>query len=231
MNVYTYFQPLTTKGIWRADDQRKLISVWRRSWKKHGWTPVVLDENSARAHPRYREFKEKFWSLPTEYGHDYEGACMLRYAAVAAQKQSLSMMTDYDVINYGFTPAQAEALSKKSGPRLLFLSEPNSAAMGATIGPWELFEGFAQILFQWVPDQHDWNNSATFNGYHCSDNSMAARMRFGTYHCPGWAQWEEGQVIWGHPGWEKSPLVHYGFEMKHAGHWPKWKHIDRLRLV
>lgn len=231
MKVFTYFEPVPQ--LWEPSTQLRLIEIWKRSWAKHGWTPVVLNEESARRHPRYAEFKKKFWELPTEYGHDYEGACFMRYAATAIQKQPMSMLTDYDVLNYGFTPEHALAEQRKyRSHQLIFMSDDKigSVATGAALGPWELFEGISHIFANWTPEEKDRNiNSKTYNGLHCSDLTCVILMLRGVVPNPGWIHRSHGSVVWPHEGWETSPMVHYGYELHQAGLWPKCDVVEGLR--
>jgi hypothetical protein len=233
VNAYTYYNPVPG-AIWNSRDQLELIKLWEKSWRKHGWNPVVLSEAHAKKHPRFPEFKQIFWSLPTEYGHDYEGQCFMRYAAVSIQKQPMSLMLDYDVINYGFTPEDALVATRKYlDPRLIFFSAEGRHHCGMTLGPWELFEGYAAICASWKPSQADWNDSATYHGFHCSDNSLLVGMFNGSHQRPAWLVMDDSgpNWVWPRTQWAESKAVHYGFEMNHAGNWPKWKHIERLRPI
>lgn len=222
MNVYTYYMPVP--GLWSEDSQRALIDVWARSWKKQGWNPVVLNEEDAKKHPRYAEFKKKYWSLPTEYGHDYEGACFLRYVAVAAAGGG--MMTDYDVINYGVPPSEADPT------KMIFYSDQSAGqpeSTGCTLAPQSLYEGLCQLFFEWVPDKRDWNPNSKPPGLHCSDLTFVNQMFAGLRPKPEWAQVRPGCAIFPEVTWKTSPMVHYCYAMHAAGYWPKHEHIEKIR--
>jgi hypothetical protein len=222
-NVYTYYTPLReAPDLWAEDTQRKLIDVWRRSWAKRGWNPVVLTEQDAARHPRYPEFKKKFWSLPTEYGHNYEVACFMRWVAVSARGGG--MLTDYDVINYSFTPRGPDP------EKLIIYSDnpPEGIFLGAVIAPQSLYEGMCQMFFSWEVCENDWNASAKL--YHCSDLSLIHRMYIRRdYPKPAWMHRYPGCGLFSVGDWKKAEMVHYGFEMKHHGYWPKYAHIETLR--
>jgi hypothetical protein len=229
--VFTYYTPL---GYLNDEhDQRKLIELWAESWRRRGWTPVVLDESHARRHPRYKEFKKKFWELPTEYGHEYEGACFLRYVATAAMGGG--MMTDYDVINYSFTPADADrAQAKYQSPQLILFADrpPDKVFCGAIHGCHELFEGLSQLFFEWVPSDIDFvTTSKTYRGYHCSDLSRIQNYFEGRRVKPDWFQLAPGCSLYTDKDWNTKPMTHYGYEMKRTGHWPKYEGIPRLRPI
>lgn len=222
MKVYTYYTPVPE--LYSEDTQRLLIDVWARSWKKQGWDPVVLSESDAQRHPRYPEFKKRFWELPTEYGHTYEGACFLRWVAMAAVGGG--MMTDYDVINYSFAPREVDP------SRMIVFCEkpPGPIFLGMVLAPQALYEGMCQNFFSWQVSQADWNPNARPPQYHCSDLSILLQL----FQQPpdkkiAWLTREEGCSIYTHPLWEYAPAVHYGYEMHGLGQWPKYAWIEKIR--
>lgn len=220
MNVYTYYMPVPE--LYDEGSQRALIDVWARSWRKQGWNPIVMDETWVFKHPRYREFKKKFFELPTEYGHNYEGACFMRWAAVSAAGGG--MMTDYDVINYGFPPQAPDPTKMK----IFADNPPEEIFLGMVLAPVSLFEGMCQLFASWEVCQNDWNASAKL--FHCSDLSLLHRMYLRKdYPVPGWLERVPGCGLYTRPSWKTAPAVHYGYEMKHAGHWPKHAWIEKLR--
>lgn len=96
--VFTYFSPVTSvEGL---AEQQRLIELWRSSWRKHGWEPVVLTEEDAAKHPDYATLRPLFEALPTASPKVYEMACWLRWLAVA--HAGGGWMSDYDVQNCGF---------------------------------------------------------------------------------------------------------------------------------
>jgi hypothetical protein len=94
MNIYTYYVPA-------LPDQEPLLDLWQQSWKKHGWTPVILTEDDASMHPRYDDFLAAIRLLPTNNGVAYETACYLRWLAMAMVG---GWSSDYDIMNVGFEP-------------------------------------------------------------------------------------------------------------------------------
>jgi hypothetical protein len=223
MKVFTYYMPVP--GLWSDVSQRGLIDVWARSWTKQGWEPVVLTEDDARKHPNFSYYKEKFWALPTGYGHDYEGACFMRWLAVA--QAGGGMMVDYDVINYGFLPYDQppEEMSVFADPT------PERIFMGAVAGQSQYFQEMADIFALWGPDQYDINTALEAEDKrHCSDLAMLIRMfDTKTYPKPDWLKRRDGCALFDHPSWNTSKLVHYGYAMRAAGYWPKYEHIEKIR--
>jgi len=54
MNIYTYYEKLD-------NNLEPLVNVWRDSWEKQGFNPIVLT----------REDSEKSFLLENRYGKDY----------------------------------------------------------------------------------------------------------------------------------------------------------------
>ena len=94
--VYTYFQD---QGM--GDDGT--VEAWKEIWSGAGWTPVVLNEDHARLHPDYEDFKATVAKYPTTNPAGYETACYLRHLAMAAVGGGY--LTDYDTINVNVPPS------------------------------------------------------------------------------------------------------------------------------
>jgi hypothetical protein len=94
--VYTYYAAMGMGGAAEID-------VWKASWSNAGWKPVVLGEQHAALHPKYRQHKALFASMPTVNPTAYELACYLRHLAVAAVGGGT--LTDYDVFNVNVPPS------------------------------------------------------------------------------------------------------------------------------
>lgn len=179
---------------------------------------MVLCEADAARHPKFAEYKRKFWELPTEYGHDYEAACFLRWVAMAVWGGG--MMVDYDVINYGFAPQ----LPHKD-KMFLIADRSRPLFMGSILAPGVLFQAMSDLFYEWQPDERDWNPNAKL--FHCSDliymqQCFEAKNR----PCPPWLFWENGCTVY--PKID-GQLVHYGYDMRRDGHWPKHQYIEKIR--
>jgi hypothetical protein len=217
MNVYTYYQHIPE--LWSEESQKGLIDVWRRSWEKCGWNPIVLTEEVAKKHPRYDEFKRKFWAFPTPFGSNYEGTCFMRWVAMVVAGGGL--MTDYDVINYGFPPCAPDpekltVICDKTGP----------VWCGAILGPAALFEGMCQIFYEWENNKGDWLEKEQL--FHCEDQIFIRHMLMENKHpCPQWLRWYPGCSLYPKL---TGPLVHYTSAAMIADkQWPKYAHVERLR--
>lgn len=218
--VFTYYTPIhIMSDNWRPADQQKLISVWRRSWAARGWNPIVLGEDDAKRHPQYEELRAKFWSLPTPYGHDFEGPCFMRWAAMSAVGGG--MLTDYDCINYTFAPREVDP------NRMLVFENPDCpyTHMGVVQGRKEHWEEMVQRMANWVPDQRDLNPA--HNMFHCADAAFLVQcLDTKLREKPEWLERAPGHTVFPNIS---GDIVHYGYEMKAAGYWPKADHIEKIR--
>lgn len=103
MRVCTYFEAIPELD---TPAQREALGIWQDSWQRHGWTPVLLNEQDAKKHRLYDEFVEAIGRLPTANHPAYERACYLRWLAMA--QIGGGWMVDYDVVNCGFRPREVE---------------------------------------------------------------------------------------------------------------------------
>jgi len=217
-------------GLYTDDSQRALIEVWRRSWERQGWEPVVLNESDAAQHPLWEQFNAKVSGLPSEYGPFYDRACWVRWMAMAAQtsgKYGGGLMLDYDCIAYNFPPRDPDP-----DKMILFCEHPPIPIdMGIVLGTAEHYEAFCKIVLGWIPDKNDWNDSSTYHGMHCSDLSLLVRMfQHKNFPKPDWLVRENGvQGRFPRESYKTAPIVHFGYDTILAGYSPKWQHIEKLR--
>ena len=100
MKVYTYFNNI---GF---EHQDELLNLWKLSWSKQGYSPVVLSQKDAESHPLFNEFKSKIEGFHQQIMNQNIGqyglACWLRWLAYATLSEGKFYVTDYDVINHNF---------------------------------------------------------------------------------------------------------------------------------
>lgn len=219
--VYTYYMPVP--GIWGGESsQLALIEVWKRSWKKAGWNPIVLDVTWVQDHPKYSYFKEKFW-YENQHSYEFNQACFFRWFAAAVAGGG--MLTDFDVINYGFTPRNAI-----QDRMILFCDEPPQGIfLGAVLGSQNHFEKMIDIFANWVigPNEEGWATQR----YVYNDLLMVTKLFDGSsvYPKPSWFVKENGCALFDYLSWKTARLVHYSNNMLNYGYWPKHEWIERIR--
>ena len=102
-------------------------------------------------------------------------------------------MTDYDVMNYGFTPEMA---AKKNGHLVFYEEKIPSAVLGTA----RQFQNMASVMASYKPHAEDAVNGKP----HVSDMFVVNRL-WKSMLC------EHVQMMkqFGEEGWEKAKLVHY----------------------
>ena len=86
----------------------ELIELWRESWSRNGWNPVVLGLNDAQKHPLYADYVEGIKAKAKSVNPgDYDLMCWVRWLALDVMGGGL--MTDYDVINRNFKDSDISA--------------------------------------------------------------------------------------------------------------------------
>lgn len=222
MKAFVYYSEVPE--LYAPQTQLDLISLWKKSWSKQGWETVVLSKDDVKNAPGFAGHLEKIWSLPTVFGHKYEEACFLRWLAVA--NAGGGMLCDYDVMNYGFTPPE-----EVSGMTLICADSPQCIDMGAVLGTGESFKEMFDIYMGWTPDPSlDFDAAARPPQMHCGDMNLMVRIfEQENFPKPSWLTRRPGCVRFSCAGWETAPMVHYGYEMKAAGYWPKCDHVEKLR--
>jgi hypothetical protein len=229
VKVVTYYTHVP--GLWSDQSQQALIDVWKRSWAKAGWEPVVISEETLKTHPRYEFFRENFYAKPTEYPIVYTAACFLRWFGahiIAANANEPVLLSDYDCINYGFEPRPPEP----GFMEILCDEPPASVFMGTVLGSAQHFLDMAELFCAWTPDALDFNHKA--NCLHQDDLSMLVRV----FHPPpgdtarpkpDWLVKRLGCALYDYSAWRTAKIVHYGFQMHQNGLWPKYKYIEAIR--
>ena len=72
MNIYTYYDNVLDM---LSDTQLELIEIWKESWRKNGWNPIVLDNSYLNYLDDEIDYLKK---LPSVNPENYEMSCFLR---------------------------------------------------------------------------------------------------------------------------------------------------------
>lgn len=120
-NVYTYYERISST----YQEEEQLLDLWKKTWAAQGWNPVVLTLKDAKLDEKlYEKLSLKIDAWPTVNNKLYEKACYVRWLAllnhVKENKLSCALMTDYDVINYGYTPKMDFAVVPETNQLYVF---------------------------------------------------------------------------------------------------------------
>lgn len=114
-NIYAYYESL------QANDQAIEFSkanLWKDSWTRAGWNPVMLNSSHAQISPHriklQKKLLETYPSLDKEKNESVD-VIQLRFNRLCAiHAAGGGWVSDYDVLNYAFTPSIAAAYESNS---------------------------------------------------------------------------------------------------------------------
>lgn len=210
MRVYCYHSHVPLLSI---EDETRLIMLWKAAWSKAGFEPIVLNEFIARKNPLFEHLQGRLLrgELPSVNPKNYDEACFFRYIAMA--EVGGGIMSDYDVIPYGWTYAG----SKMTRMLRTYQGGCPSLVTGAKQAYLAAVKAFLE--YQVGPDDR-------YQGKpHISD--MYILQKGLIPHTP-----INEVKDYGENGWEKATAVHYNTSSLTKNKLlPRWKHIPTLRPI
>jgi hypothetical protein len=100
MKIYTYYQNINHPS------QNELIDLWKISWSRQGYEPIVLNLQDAKRHPYFEtlnsEMRRIFKEIKNKKINDYGMSCWFRWLAYATQADEKFYVSDYDAVNVNF---------------------------------------------------------------------------------------------------------------------------------
>jgi hypothetical protein len=100
MKIYTYYQDINHSS------QNELIDLWKFSWSRQGYEPIVLNLQDAKNHPYFEtlniEIRRIFNEITGRTITNYGMSCWFRWLAYAIQEDEKFYVSDYDAINLNF---------------------------------------------------------------------------------------------------------------------------------
>ena len=100
MKIYTYYQDIDFSA------QQELIELWKLSWSRHGYEPIVLNLQDAKKHSYFEtlnsEMRRIFKEITNKEIAEYGMSCWFRWLAYATQADEKFYVSDYDAINVNF---------------------------------------------------------------------------------------------------------------------------------
>jgi hypothetical protein len=119
MNIYAYYQSIPASN---QTEEFQCANLWKASWTKAGWNPVMLNRSHAQNSSMYNKLQQK---LASTFHQDqrlvarsaWHHARFARWCALHAAGGG--WMSDYDVLNVGLDPKAAWNAVQDSGKTLL----------------------------------------------------------------------------------------------------------------
>jgi len=106
MKIYTYYQDISHSS------QNELIDLWKLSWSRQGYEPIVLNLNDAKKHSYFEtlnsEMRRIFREITNKEIEEYGMSCWFRWLAYATQSDEKFYVSDYDAINANFSITEPE---------------------------------------------------------------------------------------------------------------------------
>lgn len=248
MKIYTYYQDIN------HPHQNKLIEMWKTSWSRNGYTPVVLDADDAKNHPFFEEFdakmREIFHEITDKHISDYGMSCWHRWLAYATQEEEKCYVCDYDVINACFPvsePRKKLHLMDSACPCLVSGTPSQFEALCKVFI--EVSESRMKILKQTVNHYHDQeffqynftNANPDWEAYQNKYNIILSRNRHrrcGSYDIKTGKVWVNNHTLCDSDNYEVFHVSHAsaGFNLrKHNNKKEPHNHEEvnelRLRMV
>lgn len=109
MNVISYFNKIPNSKF--SSESEEIIDLWKKSWKKHNWNPIILNEEYSKRNELFRKLDlnnpdANFYKTINSSMWKYHRSCYCRLLAYCqyVREHGATLYSDYDVMNYGFTP-------------------------------------------------------------------------------------------------------------------------------
>lgn len=201
MKTFAYYYEQIENTKHPNDDVSALINLHKESFERFGWEVLRVGEDTARQHPKF----ELFDNPGTVLGKSgnpwvYTRACYMRWLAYSVAG---CYFADFDVMNYGFLPSDAqEIVAMCEVGRPIFLSP--AGAVGLMNKP-----AYEKVIQTYV----DFIERPVIEGAMSQDVNDMTIMRqlrpewyesisyFDDRYCKDYTN----------PGWETANLVHYPY--------------------
>ncbi len=124
--IYSYYESIPTR---RQEEEFGRANAWKESWEKHGWEPIMLNNSHAKGSPLFQKLVAKTLRVAPELSaadqNNFQKTIIRFVKWCALHAAGGGWMSEYDVVNSGFTKSDAENFEKKSlvlfGDKKLFL--------------------------------------------------------------------------------------------------------------
>jgi hypothetical protein len=114
-NIYAYYESIQAKD--QALEFSK-ANLWKDSWTRAGWNPVMLNSSHSQISPQRIKITKKLlqtYPLMDKEKNESQEMIQVRFNRICAlHAAGGGWISDYDVLNYGFTPSIATAYEGNS---------------------------------------------------------------------------------------------------------------------
>lgn len=111
--IYSYYESFPMR---RQEEEFACANVWKGSWEKHGWEPIMLNSSHAKNNALHQKMIGKLFlavkNLPFSVQNNFQPVQVRFSRLFALHNAGGGWLSDYDVVNCGFTPAMADAIEK-----------------------------------------------------------------------------------------------------------------------
>ena len=110
--IYAYYESIQTRN---QNEEFSCANIWKESWEKYGWEPVMLNSSHSKGSSLQQKLISRILkAVPHLSLEDQNNLQRLivrfsRWCALHAARGG--WMSDYDVVNIGFTPEDAEKMA------------------------------------------------------------------------------------------------------------------------
>lgn len=223
MRIFAFYKPIGPAK--EQDDTRKLIELWKSAWATVGFDPVVFGPEDIRAHPKHDALAAKAASFPAVCGHDYQDACMVRFAmSHLINHAEWIVFSEYDVFPRS-TFSQWDTKQKMLvspdeivAANAIGLVGDMDKGPGIIIGEKRTFDTLVQRFLDYTIEQND-----TWEGKPNVSEMEIMRKRTDRIIYRDWVR------CYGREGWQTVPICHIGnATLNHRGVIPRWQEIQQI---
>jgi hypothetical protein len=113
--IYSYYESIPTR---RQEEEFGRSHVWKASWERNGWEPIMLNNSHAKGSPLFQKLVAKILRVAPELSaadqNNFQKIIIRFVKWCALHAAGGGWMSEYDVVNSGFTKSDAENFEKKS---------------------------------------------------------------------------------------------------------------------
>jgi len=102
-SIFAFYQSVPAI---RQEIEMSLANVWKATWTKHGWNPLMLNRSHAQNCTHYHRIMAKLLRSSIGGSPHLCHARIVRWCALHGAGGG--WMSDYDLINLGFTPNDSD---------------------------------------------------------------------------------------------------------------------------